>query len=298
MNPKHPPVLQEAIATLMRLPKSPTVDDFEVVVWDRVSPVNGRSPAQATAVMVDSDNQPCGDAVAVHIREKSSGLVFLRTWTDPANGKPLHDPAAVARAVRLMTSERLPIAPTLDPRGPAEALICAVSEQIGMPPEEVLAAATSIFGGPRPYTGATAVAVPELDPSSPTSGPSTARAIAAIAAQPAPKRGYGDMWRQLIDRLLAREQIDDATAAAMEARRTLGVEKYGTPLQAGNGRNVLADLEQELLDALVYSEQTAEEHPELVREIRGEWQTSLLLLLERVRSAFALVSQGDASSGR
>jgi hypothetical protein len=40
--------------------------------------------------------------------------------------------------------------------------------------------------------------------------------------------------------------------ADLEARAKLGMERYGTPLMTHNGRDPLADLYQELLDALMY----------------------------------------------
>jgi hypothetical protein len=44
--------------------------------------------------------------------------------------------------------------------------------------------------------------------------------------------------------------IDD-----IRARRDVGLARYGTTLQANNGRKALLDMYQELLDALVYAEQ-------------------------------------------
>lgn len=41
----------------------------------------------------------------------------------------------------------------------------------------------------------------------------------------------------------------------MKERDRVGRERYGTPLQAGNGRDALVDLYQELLDACVYIRQ-------------------------------------------
>ncbi len=38
-----------------------------------------------------------------------------------------------------------------------------------------------------------------------------------------------------------------------EERRQLGIARYGTPLQRGNGRDFRTDLLQELLDAAVYA---------------------------------------------
>jgi hypothetical protein len=47
----------------------------------------------------------------------------------------------------------------------------------------------------------------------------------------------------------------DLVLADMAARHAEGCRKYGTPLQPHNGRDVLVDLYQELLDACVYARQ-------------------------------------------
>lgn len=44
----------------------------------------------------------------------------------------------------------------------------------------------------------------------------------------------------------------------MEGREKFGVEKYGTPLQVGNGRDPLIDAYQEALDLCVYLRQEIE----------------------------------------
>jgi hypothetical protein len=49
--------------------------------------------------------------------------------------------------------------------------------------------------------------------------------------------------------------IHDLVAADLAARKALGVRRYGTPLQAGNGRDALQDMYEELLDACVYAKQ-------------------------------------------
>jgi hypothetical protein len=43
--------------------------------------------------------------------------------------------------------------------------------------------------------------------------------------------------------------------ADVEARKAIGIERYGTPLQAFNGRDVLQDLYEELIDAATYTKQ-------------------------------------------
>ena len=73
-------------------------------------------------------------------------------------------------------------------------------------------------------------------------------ALGAHVEQPAPSPGTGDVWQEVID--------GEPLAVLRElygARRALGVARYGTPLQRGNGRDTARDLEEELLDALAYA---------------------------------------------
>lgn len=49
--------------------------------------------------------------------------------------------------------------------------------------------------------------------------------------------------------------IWDLVVADMQARDEVGMHRYGTRLQPHNGRDVLIDLYQELLDAAVYTRQ-------------------------------------------
>ena len=66
-----------------------------------------------------------------------------------------------------------------------------------------------------------------------------------ITDQPPPRPAKGDVWRLVI--------------ADMENRRTTGITRYGTPLQANNGRDALVDAYQEVLDLAVYLRQVIEE---------------------------------------
>jgi hypothetical protein len=56
--------------------------------------------------------------------------------------------------------------------------------------------------------------------------------------------------------------IWDLVLADMKARDEYGRKKYGTPLQAFNGRNVLRDAKEEILDLIAYLEQ---------EEVEREW---------------------------
>lgn len=72
--------------------------------------------------------------------------------------------------------------------------------------------------------------------------------LGAHVEQPAPVPSTGDVWREIID--------GEPLAVLRElyaARRALGIERYGVPLQRGNGRDTARDLEEELLDALAYA---------------------------------------------
>lgn len=51
------------------------------------------------------------------------------------------------------------------------------------------------------------------------------------------------------------EAIHDLVAADLAERKAFGTRKYGTPLQAHNGRNALLDAYEEALDLCVYLKQ-------------------------------------------
>ncbi len=46
--------------------------------------------------------------------------------------------------------------------------------------------------------------------------------------------------------------VQDLVIADIEARKALGVRKYGTAPQSGNGRNMLQDAYEEALDLAIY----------------------------------------------
>ena len=52
-----------------------------------------------------------------------------------------------------------------------------------------------------------------------------------------------------------RPDIQSLVIADIEARRLVGISRYGTALQPFNGRNALLDLYEELLDACCYVKQ-------------------------------------------
>jgi hypothetical protein len=63
--------------------------------------------------------------------------------------------------------------------------------------------------------------------------------------------------------------IADLVIADMRQRKQIGIERYGTPLQAHNGRDALWDAYEEVLDLTVYLRQVIEERRDLARGAQG-----------------------------
>lgn len=101
--------------------------------------------------------------------------------------------------------------------------------------------------------------------------------------QPAPVPNRGRSMHDLvIEDILSRDprwdlsvgtarHIRDRVAADLDARKQHGRDKYGALLQAGNGRNPLVDLIQELLDGAVYARQGLAELEEASLEASLEY---------------------------
>lgn len=114
----------------------------------------------------------------------------------------------------------------------------------------------------------------------PDGTPATGDDITAAALaekQPPPQPGVGDMWQQVIDRCYADGTAPDIIAI-FEKRREMGLAKYKTPLQAGNGRNPLRDLLDETLDRIVYIEQAITEQPGRSASLRTEQDNDVELV--------------------
>ena len=71
--------------------------------------------------------------------------------------------------------------------------------------------------------------------------------------QAAPIPGEGDVWAEVIADGERRGSIPPRVLDLMRERRQVGIDRYGVPLQRGNGRDGLRDLLEELLDAVAYS---------------------------------------------
>lgn len=76
---------------------------------------------------------------------------------------------------------------------------------------------------------------------------STLDARGLLDPQPDPVRGSGDVWAAIIE-----QTTDERLLALYRARREQGIERYGVPLQADNGRDHLADALAEVVDAVCY----------------------------------------------
>jgi hypothetical protein len=71
---------------------------------------------------------------------------------------------------------------------------------------------------------------------------------------PTPGKEYVQeyMIRELNDDMGMDDELRDAIIRSIEARRELGISKYGVPLQTYNGRDTLIDALDEALDCLTY----------------------------------------------
>jgi hypothetical protein len=73
--------------------------------------------------------------------------------------------------------------------------------------------------------------------------------------QALPKPG-GDFVQEFmineLDKLPPDDELRNSIRRGIEARRELGIRKYGTPLQTFNGRDALIDAWEESLDVLTY----------------------------------------------
>lgn len=66
-------------------------------------------------------------------------------------------------------------------------------------------------------------------------------------------------WGEPAPQMNEGPSIHDLVIKDMESRKQMGLEKYGTILQAGNGRNALKDAYEEVLDLACYLKQKLEE---------------------------------------
>lgn len=75
------------------------------------------------------------------------------------------------------------------------------------------------------------------------------RLLAEALPEPAPKEAEGDLWADL----MRQRWFPAGLRQEAEARRLLGIARYGRPLQADNGRDHLRDCLDEMLDGAVYA---------------------------------------------
>jgi hypothetical protein len=81
--------------------------------------------------------------------------------------------------------------------------------------------------------------------------------------QPEPIRNDHEF---IVDIILRDSRVTTPLRNLLLKRKQLGEERYGTPLQAFNGRDALTDALEEAMDLCIYLMQLVQEAPELSRE--------------------------------
>ncbi len=83
-------------------------------------------------------------------------------------------------------------------------------------------------------------------------------------SQPKPKHQYGKpaTWALVQGDILARGEYTILSDVGL--RNQMGIEKYGTPLQPGNGRDSILDAYEEAMDLTVYLQNAIQELPPVV----------------------------------
>ena len=69
-----------------------------------------------------------------------------------------------------------------------------------------------------------------------------------MSDQPAPKPAHGDVWLDVIES----NPLPASLRIECILRRQLGIDRYNTPLQLDNGRDMRRDAREEALDLAVY----------------------------------------------
>jgi hypothetical protein len=75
--------------------------------------------------------------------------------------------------------------------------------------------------------------------------------------------------------LVAKDVWHDGVAEDHQGRKRLGTERYGTPLQADNGRDALRDAYEEALDLSVYLRQAIEERNLQLEDLRERLENAV-----------------------
>ena len=131
----------------------------------------------------------------------------------------------------------------------------------------------------------------QTSPASPASLASQAVEM-ATAEQPRRKSTGLPVWPRIGAGLHASQPQQQALLAAFEARRAVGVKKYGHELHTNNGRCAITDAFQELLDASFYLTQAQMElgmPPVMGAEVLGLCERLLVIKcnLERAQKGCA-----------
>jgi hypothetical protein len=90
---------------------------------------------------------------------------------------------------------------------------------------------------------------------------------------PAPERANREGDSQPLPTINDLPDVQSAVIADIEARRELGIRRYGTALQPNNGRNALLDAYEEALDLAMYLKQRLIEESSLAQPTTP-WRTT------------------------
>jgi len=92
-----------------------------------------------------------------------------------------------------------------------------------------------------------------------------------------------------------RECVQDALIAAIQQRRDLGVQRYGSPLMTHNGRDALRDAWEESIDLAAYLTQMRMERADLESE-RGRYRAAIVEALSHL-NAVGTIAAGVPAEG-
>lgn len=121
------------------------------------------------------------------------------------------------------------------------------------------------------------------------SGPEGIKEVDARLTPPEPtKQREGDQVLPTVNEL---PFVQDAVITDIEERKAVGIQRYGTPLQAFNGRDSTLDAYEEALDLTMYLKQMRIERDEIAKKIGTLHQVFTSGTFEDIAIARSLVAE-------
>ena len=211
----------------------------------------------ATPVAAPPPSAPAAETYAAGVPLVTEGRTFVQANTPPAD--PTVQPATVQTSPGVLP-QPAHLAPTApEPTVPTNAPVA-----------------------PAPVPPMTGVPTTLPDAGVTTTPPAEARAVAeavATSSQPAPILNAG-------------VAIQDLVMADMAHRKAVGIERYGTVLQAFNGRSALTDMYEELLDGATYVRQLIEEEAQVGNYSQATFAEHIVSIVREVSRAAQAQGQG------